>query len=263
MKPYWIIALLIGHTVVIAGAQGEPQGPPSAARFAPAPRAWLGLEVTKPDETITAHLPDLPAGIGFIIRSIHKGGPAELAGLREFDVLWKLGDQMLVNEGQLAALLRLCKPSDEIVLHGFRAGKAIEVTLKPGETPPSLVPFPPGLVDAAVFPSDYRPNTSVILHAERLAKYTTQEGCAQIQKDGDIYRVKILSPSDETIYEGDLPADGNIDAIPADWKIRIQALRRGLDHALDGRMMPARQPRPRVVPPSVPNKVAPPSVTKP
>lgn len=263
MKRFWFIALLIGHAVSTAGAQGEFKGPPSAAQFAPAPRAWLGLEVTKPDETITAHLPDLPAGIGFIIRSIHKGGPAELAGLKEFDVLWKLGDQMLVNEGQLAALLRLCKPGEEVLLHGFRAGKAIQVTLKPGVAPPSLQPFPADLVDAAVLPGGYRPNTSVIFHAERMAKYSTQDGSAQVQKNGDVYSVKILSPKDELIYEGELPADGSLDGIPADWKIRIQALRRGLDHALDGRMTPNRLPRPRVVPPAVPNRVAPPSVTKP
>jgi hypothetical protein len=259
MKSYWVIAFLISHAVSFAWAQG-PQSP---QRTPQAPRAWLGLEVTKPDETITAHLPGLPAGIGFIIRSIHKDGPAELAGLKEFDVLWKLGDQMLVNEGQLAALLRLSQPGEEIVLHGFRAGKAIQVTLKPGETPPSLVPFPPDLVDAAVFPGGFCGNTRVILPADRMAKYSTQEGTAQVQKNGDVYTVKITSAKDELIYEGELPADGNNDAIPADWKNRIQALRRGLDHALDGRMTPSRQPRPRVVPPAVPSQVTPPSVTKP
>jgi hypothetical protein len=259
MKHFWIIALLIGHAVSTVGAQG----PPSPVRSPQAPRTWLGLETTKPDETITAHLPELPAGIGFIIRHIHKDGPAELAGLREFDVLWKLGDQMLVNEAQLAALLRLCKPGESVVLHGFRAGKAIQVSLKLSEAPPSLKPFPPDLVDAAVLPGGFRPNTSVIFHAERMAKYSTQNGSAQVQKNGDGYTVKILSPKDELIYEGELPADGNLNDIPADWKTRIQALRRGLDHALDGRMTPGRQPRPRVVPPAAPNPVAPPSVTKP
>ena len=262
MKRLWFIAFLISPLVSTAGDRGDSNEPPPAvglsqapqpaAHFSRAPRSWLGLEVTKPDETITAHLPDLPAGIGFIIRSIHKGGPAELAGLKEFDVLWKLGDQMLVNEGQLAALLRLSKPGEEVVLHGFRAGKAIQVTLKLGEAPPSFQPFPADLVDAAVFPGGYCGRTRVILPAERLAKYTTEEGNAEVRKDGAVYKVKILGPGDQPIYEGQLPADGNLDDIPADWKSRIHALRRGLDHALDGRMTPSRMPRPRVVPPVAP-----------
>lgn len=262
MKRFFFIAFLIGQAASTAGDQGDFKGPQPAVRssqsplpalrFSQAPRAWLGLEVTKPDETITAHIPDLPAGIGFIIRSIHKGGPAELAGLKEFDVIWKLGDQMLVNEGQLAALLRLSKPGDDVVLHGFRAGKSIEITLKLGEAPPSVRPFPADLVDAAVFPGGYCGRTRVILPAERLAKYNTEEGSAQVQKDEGVYKVKILGPKEEPIYEGELPADGNLDAIPADWKSRIHALRRGLDHALDGGMIPNRMPRPRVVPPVAP-----------
>ena len=79
-----------------------------------------------------------------MVRSIEKGGPAEAAGLKELDVLWKIGDQMLVNEGQLAALLRLSKPGDEIVLSGFRARQAdLEVKLKLGEAPePTASRFP-------------------------------------------------------------------------------------------------------------------------
>ena len=134
MKPSFILALLVAQTLWSAGEPSEarvPQprlGPPGTR----APQAWLGLKVSKPDETITAHVPSLPPGIGFVVKSIDEGGPAQAAGLTEFDLLWKFGDQMLVNEAQLATLLRLSKPGEEVVISGFRGGKPLEVKLNLG-----------------------------------------------------------------------------------------------------------------------------------
>jgi hypothetical protein len=255
MKVLLAIALLSSHGVLPAPGQDEVQTPPDfqpRVRIPQAPRAWLGLQVSRPDESITAHLPALPPGIGFVVRSIDTGGPAAAAGLKELDILWKLGDQMLVNEGQLAALLRLSKPGEEITLGGFRGGKPIEVKLKLGEAPASKRPFPGDLVDSAILPGECGGPMRVVNVAEKLASYSSEEGRAQVRKDGAVYQVKIQGPKDELIHEGALPQDGSLDAIPESWRPRIHALRRGLDHALDGRIMPNRQPRPRVVPPPDP-----------
>jgi hypothetical protein len=216
-----------------------------------APRAWLGLEVARPEEAITVHLPALPQGVGFMIRSINKGGPAEAAGLRNYDVLWKMGDQMLVNEGQLAVLLRLAKPGDEILLSGFRAGRPIQVKLKLGEAPAIPAPFPSDLVDSAVLPGgDSGVPMRVFNISEKVASYSTDDGRIEIRRNGEVFLVKIVGPKDELIFEGDLPVDGSLDSIPEAWKRRVHALRRGLTHALAGNMVPTRQPRPRVVPPT-------------
>ncbi len=126
MKPSLIAAVLLG-TAWFASAQPVASGADAVIAPQPAPRAWLGLRVAKPDKSITVHVPSLPPGIGFVVISTDEGGPARAAGIREYDLLWKLGDQMLVNEAQLAALLRLSKPGDEVVLSGFRGGKPLEV----------------------------------------------------------------------------------------------------------------------------------------
>ena len=241
MKHLLVIACLLIPAFSHAGDKPErPQIPP---------RAWLGLEVSKPDETITAHLPSLPPGMGFVIRSIDKDGPAAAAGLRELDILWRIGDQMLVNEGQLAALLRLSKPGDEITLSGFRSGKPLDVTLKLGEVPASKNTFPGDLLDAAILPGECGGPMRVVNVAEKTASYSNSDGRAEVRREGAIYHVKIQGPDEETINESELPPDGNLAQIPQQWQRRVSALRRGLDHALEGRMMPTRQPRPRVVPP--------------
>ncbi|RPJ31833.1 MAG: PDZ domain-containing protein [Verrucomicrobiaceae bacterium] len=241
MKHFLVIACLL---IPVVSTTGEELPRPHEA-----PRAWLGLEVSKPDETITAQMPSLPPGIGFVIRMIDKDGPAAAAGLREFDIIWKIGDQMLVNEGQLAALLRLNKPGDEIRLSGFRSGQPLEVILKLGEVPASKRVFPGDLVDAAILPGECGGPMRVVNVSEKLASYSNSEGRVEVRRDGQLLLVKIQDPADGLIYEGRIPVDGSLEEIPQDWRRRVHALRRGLDHALDGRIMPARQPRPRVVPP--------------
>lgn len=260
MKSLLVIAWLLawtGHPAAfggepVAAVSPQPSQPVVRMKIPQPPRAWLGLQVSRPDESITVHLPGLPPGIGFIVRSINKGGPADAAGLKEFDVLWKLGDQMLVNEGQLAALLRLSKPGDEITVSGFRTGKPFDVKLKLGEAPAGTAPFPDSLVDSAILPGENDGPMRVVNIAEKIASFTTDDGRAEVRREGAVYKVKIQGPKDEAIYEGDLPPDGSLEAIPDPWKRRVHALRRGLDHALDGRMVPTRQPRPRVVPPPAP-----------
>ncbi len=244
MKTGFLIGLLLGQVMLLAA---EP------AATKPPPRAWLGLKVAKLECTLAAQVPSLPTGMGLVVRAIEGGGPAAAAGLHEADVLWKFGEQMLVNEGQLATLLRLHKPGEPITLVGFRNGQPLTVKLKFGEAPPLKPPFAGELVDSAILPGDCGSPMRVINVAERSASYSTDDGRALVCIDGSLYKVTITGPKDEPIYQGELPADGTLDGIPEAWQRRVHALRRGLDHALDGRMMPSRQPRPRVVPPSAPN----------
>lgn len=253
MKSLLVIALLIAWPLSFAGQPMDIKNPPPPIKALQPASAWLGLQVAKPDVTTTTHLPTLPPGIGFVIRSLDVGGPAQIAGLQESDLLWKLGDQLLVNEGQLAALLRLSKPGEEITLSGFRAGKPLELTLKLGEAPITKRPFPGDFVDSAILSGECGGPMRVVNVAARLASYSTDEGRAVVRREGDLYKVKIQGPQDELIYEGDLPTDGSLGQIPEHWRRRIHALRRGLDQALDGRIMPNRQPRPRVITPAVQN----------
>lgn len=226
----------------------EPQPQPQPLPTPP-PRAWLGLRVAKPDETVTAHVPSLPPGIGFIVKSIDKDGPAEAAGLRELDLLWKIGDQMLVNEAQLATLLRLSKPGDLIVLSGFRAGKPLDVKLRLGETPDLPRPFPGEMVEAAVLPGVCGGPMRVVNMAEKSASFTTDEGRAVVRRDGEAFLVSIHGPSDEVIFEGPVSKDSKFENVPEPWRRKVQVLCRTLEQALNGNVVPQRQPRPRVVPP--------------
>lgn len=251
MKPTQILVLLAAQTLWSVGEPVETRVPqprpnPPSVR---APQAWLGLRVAKPDETITAHVPSLPQGVGFVVKSVDEGGPAQAAGLTEFDLLWKFGDQMLVNEAQLATLLRLSKPGQEVVISGFRGGKPLEVKLKLGQSPVLQRPFSGEMVEAAILPDACPGPMRMVSVADKTASFSNDDGKALVRRDGDSYHVKIVGPKEEVIFEGGLAGSDSFDQVPAAWHRRIRVLCRTLDQALEGNMITQRQPRPRVVPP--------------
>jgi hypothetical protein len=253
MKILSIWVVLIVQALSSAGQAAETRVP--QARQTPAspqaPRAWLGIRVAKPDEGITAQVPSLPPGIGFVVKSMDEGGPAQAAGLMELDLLWKIGDQMLVNEAQLATLLRLYEPGQEVVISGFRGGKPIELKLKLGVAPELTKPFSGEMVESAILPGACGGPMRIVNVAEKSASFSA-DGCqASVRREGEVFKVRIDGPKSELIYEGELTKERNLEEIPGPWRRKIEILCRTLDQALSGEMLPERQPRPRVVPPPV------------
>jgi hypothetical protein len=251
-------SLLILATLVVTcvGEDGATKMPPLAPAPGAAARpnaAWLGCSVRKPDPAGAAQIPSLPPGVGFVIQAVTPGGPAALAQLQPMDVLWKFGDQLLVNQGQLATLLGLGKPGEEVMLAIFRAGKPVAIKITLGEAPADTSGFSREMIDAAILPDgEEMPRTRIVTMLDRTATYTNSDGKALVRRDGEGYKVVISGPDTKVIFDGTLGADGNLESIPADWRRRICVLRRSLDHALESRIVPVRAPRPRVVPPPPP-----------
>lgn len=216
-----------------------------------APVAWMGVDLSKPDATLTSHLPALPIGIGFVVNSLADDGPGEAAGLRETDLLWKLDDQLLVNEGQLSALLRLRLPGDRVVLSVFRGGSQLEIPVRLGQAPP---PGPEAAARAAeevVMLAEQSP-IRLVNYADKEARFANAEGRAVVRKQDEGYWLTIHDAEGGVIFDGrfDRCSQKNEgEELPDGWKRRAYVLRRVLDHALEGRMTPQREPRPRVVPP--------------
>jgi len=208
---------------------------------------WLGMRLTKPDATIAAQIPSLPVGVGFVVKAIDPGGPAETAKLETFDVVWKYDDQLLVNEAQLATLLRLSKAGAEVKLAVFRGGQPVDAKIKLGAVPSRPPGFSRDVTDAAMFPGEGSPMRIVNVE-EKTASFSNPEGRAVLRREGEGYKVEIYDPEGKSIYEGAFVSISDISAVPKDWQRRVFALKRGLDHALNGPMTPVRPPRPRIVP---------------
>lgn len=75
----------------------------------------------------------LPEGFGLLVEEVMPDSPAQAAGLKQHDILVLLGDQRLVNQEQLSALIREQKKNAEVVFTVKRAGAEQKITVKIGE----------------------------------------------------------------------------------------------------------------------------------
>lgn len=211
------------------------------------PPPTLGVSLQKPDPTLLAQLPELPPGIGFLVVDVEDGGPAAQAGMRVHDVIWKLGDQMLVNKAQMASLLRLRQVGEMVVFTGFRSGKPHQFKIQLGKPKSRLS----GVFASVESSEDDRESgiTRIINTSEMFAKTTGSDGVAEIVKVGEGYRLNIKDRHQAEIFNGPFPAEEAFEGVPTAWRSRVVALKRALDQSLNGELPVVRQPRPRVVPP--------------
>ncbi len=248
MKSTFLALLILAQVPHVGAETGEDHSAQIQNVPAPVQRTWLGLRVEKPDESVAAQVAELPPGFGFLVKSLDKDGPAQKAGLKELDILWKFGDQMLANEGQLVALLRLAKPGEQMTLAVFRAGKPLEFKVSLGETramePPASVQLP-GV--AEVVPVGLP--TRLVNVADKTATVSADEGRAMVWNEDGGFKVRISNPQDQVIHEGPVTKEGDGEGVPEEWKERVKVLCRTLDQSLSGALTPQRTPRPRVVTP--------------
>jgi S1-C subfamily serine protease len=86
-------------------------------------RGWLGVSIAQDEE-------------GRIeVIGVDGQSPAELAKLKEGDIILKFGNQDGMNPGMLASEIRKRKPGEDITLTVERDGKPLEVKVKLGEYP--------------------------------------------------------------------------------------------------------------------------------
>ncbi len=179
-----------------------------------------------------------------VARTSPAEAPAGLVYLSESDRIESVTDEGFRKDSEGSAMhaLRL-KAVQENKVRDKETGMVVRIS-EPRE---EILMTP--RVETATLPAESNGPVRVVNVAKKSASFSAGEGKAVVRREGEIYKVKINGPQDEVIFEGDvLPTD----KLPVDWQRRIQVLCRTLDQALDGSMMPQRQPQPRLVPPVSP-----------
>ncbi len=88
--------------------------------------AFLGVSGSPLTPALREQL-KLPTGVGMVIDFVESNSPAESAGLKQYDILHKLDNQLLINAHQLAVLVRLHKPGEEVSLTVIHQGQPKEI----------------------------------------------------------------------------------------------------------------------------------------
>lgn len=92
--------------------------------------SWLGVAITEVSEDLGSQLP-IAKGAGVRVRSAIAKSPADRAGIRPDDLIYKIDEQIIFNIPQFQSLVRSYKPGSEMDVTLFRKGKKQTVTAKP------------------------------------------------------------------------------------------------------------------------------------
>lgn len=92
-----------------------------------APRAYLGVTFTEPDEALSAAA-GVAGGAASLVSSVVKGTAADRAGIRKYDIILKADDRLGASPSLMREIIARKKPGEKIDIRVFRAGKVMDLT---------------------------------------------------------------------------------------------------------------------------------------
>jgi hypothetical protein len=219
---------------------------------------FLGVEVREVDPVLVDHL-DLDEGIGLVVEMVTEESPASRAGLRENDILVRMGDQLLVTPRQFAVLVRREAEGAKVNLEILRKGKRSKLQavleertvpvrrgfrwMDSGHMPHIGVPFP--VPDTKHLEETIRremkhaprpPRSStgmekiILIDSDRNLVFTDDSGTVEMTIEGTERNVVVKDAEGKVIYDGTVSSDAGL---PDEVKERIKKLEIRLDGDLD------------------------------
>lgn len=217
--------------------------------------AYLGVSVSPVPPSLREQL-KLQSGMGLLVDHVEKGSPAESAGIKRYDVLRKLNDQLLINAQQLQVLVRSFKPGEEVKLTIIQQGqeKTIPVKLAERELPPlseegpwnvgpdvwrelrpnvdferfmreipDMQPVDPFLPPAPRPPLTTRPANRRLFELDIMAPGGESKTVVITAKDGQA-KMTVKDKDGNVIYEGPLHDEEQLKTLPPDVRRMIERL---------------------------------------
>jgi hypothetical protein len=106
----------------------------------------LGIAVNNPDAELRSQL-GLPEGVGLVVEQVMANSLAAKSGVKQYDVLQKINDQLVINPEQVGVLLKMQKPGEKFTMTVIRQGKTQELSAtlsQPAQSKPSPYRMGPG-----------------------------------------------------------------------------------------------------------------------
>lgn len=200
-------ALLLPSVSLLAAPGGNADDPPQPVRLPEESKvAFLGLLATKLSPVVGSQL-GLPANLYLSVAMVSPDGPSEKAGLKQYDVLKMLDDQILINPEQLVELVRSKKVGQEVSLSILRGGEEKTLKVKLGAKKRLGIAGPLNRIqrfERSSFPDAQALEERILNHIDRTLKPFGQRG----------RNLEPLTP--EIIEKFDADGDGRLSLVERD-----------------------------------------------
>lgn len=99
-------------------------------------RGWVGIGDADEVSRAESEALGLEPNVGILLTEVIEGGPADVAGLRDGDVVLAINDEPIRTAQQARLLVAALEPGDRVELLGWRDGEAFTAALTAEERPP-------------------------------------------------------------------------------------------------------------------------------
>jgi hypothetical protein len=219
--------------------------------------AFLGVSVSSVSPELREQL-KLGKGVGLVVNHVETGSPAEAAGVKRFDVLERLDEQILIEARQLSVLIRLHNAGDEVKLNVIREAKPQTLTAK--------------LVDRDLPPLDQQNSNPFAAGAGGGGPFGIQWSDGELNIDllqDHGRRIVARNKAGDIIFEGAIDTPEELQKIPQEVRAKAMKIIRGTSTQPASTTQPDMTPyrstlKPfKFAPPPSAKKPAPPTPTSP
>jgi len=117
---------------------------PDLQKYGRVPRPWLGIMGDRMTPQIEAYF-GLHTSEGVLVSNLIQDGPADVAGLKQGDVIIKMDGAAMKEPYDIERVLAKHKPNDSVALEVQRGRKQVEISVKTQELP-HLDKLPQGII---------------------------------------------------------------------------------------------------------------------
>jgi len=158
--------------------------------------AWLGVRVRPVPEALAAHLPlgrsDANPDVGLMVVNLVQDGPADAAGLQQYDVITHFAGNLVTDDlGQFVRLIGRHAPGEKVTVSIVRQGRKRSVAVTIGTAEPAL---------SADYAYKYPEQPTGVF------QQSNEVRGAVITRDADGWRMRDFKDADPAMF-ADLPAD--------------------------------------------------------
>jgi hypothetical protein len=234
------IAAAQDRVIITDGGKGVTIGSKKSATTLPMEKAtYLGVATSPVSAAIREQL-KLQRGIGVVVERVERDSPAEQAGVKQYDILEKFGDQLLVDGKQLAILVRLNEPGASIPLTVVRQGQRQQINVTLTEKMVTVVPETTlsigstnNVIDSGTLTIVGDATADSPLYVPNVVRNMKSLSTSVSFVDGEVYNIRkengstlirISDKQQNVLYEGPANTPEDLQAIPADYQGKAKLL---------------------------------------
>jgi Do/DeqQ family serine protease len=97
-------------------------------------RGWIGVQTEELSPQLAQAL-GVAEGNGVLVAVVEPNGPAQLAGLRRYDVITRMDEEQILSSVQARAHVALLAPGKSVRVRGLRRGQPFDISIPISERP--------------------------------------------------------------------------------------------------------------------------------